>query len=62
MDYVHFLTYSMAGHQESKLEPSEELGDLFKGAGDAETALACYQTAGSTTKVVEGACMQCFAK
>ena len=40
--------------QEGKLEPSEELGDLFKGAGDNTTALACYQTAGSTTKVVEG--------
>ena len=36
------------------MEPSEELGDLFKGAGDNATALACYQTAGSTTKVVEG--------
>lgn len=49
---------SMARLQESKLEPSEELGDLFKGAGDTETALACYQTAGSTTKVVEGECMR----
>ena len=48
----------MAGlQQESKLEPSEELGDLFKGAGDAETALKCYESAGSTTKVVEGACV-----
>ena len=42
------------GQQESKLEPSEELGDLFKGAGDNDTALACYESAGSTTKVVEG--------
>ena len=48
----------MAGlQQESKLEPSEELGYLFKGAGDAETALKCYESAGSTTKVVEGACV-----
>ncbi len=45
---------SIVATQEGKLEPSEELGDLFKGAGDNATALACYQTAGSTTKVVEG--------
>lgn len=37
-----------------QLSPSEELGDLFKGAGDNATALACYQSTGSTTKVVEG--------
>mmetsp|Transcript_17485 Transcript_17485/g.52457 ORF Transcript_17485/g.52457 Transcript_17485/m.52457 type:complete len:1706 (-) Transcript_17485:516-5633(-) len=40
--------------KEGKLSPSEELGDLFKGAGDNATALACYQSTGSTTKVVEG--------
>jgi clathrin heavy chain len=40
--------------KEGKLTPSEELGDLFKGAGDQATALACYQTTGSTVKVVEG--------
>ena len=47
--------YKLVRHvQEGKLEPSEELGDLFKDAGDNETALQCFQTAGSTTKVVEG--------
>jgi Clathrin-H-link len=38
-----------------QLSPSEQLGDLFKGAGDNATALACYQSTGATVKVVEGA-------
>lgn len=42
-------------HCHAQLSPSEELGDLFKGAGDQATALACYQSTGSTVKVVEGA-------
>lgn len=39
--------------QEEKLTPSEELGDLFRQAGDQETALRLYQGANSTTKVIE---------
>ena len=39
--------------KEQKLTPSEELGDLFRQAGDQETALSLYQGANSTTKVIE---------
>jgi hypothetical protein len=40
--------------QQDKLEPSEQLGDLLKQAGDNEAALQCYQKANVTQKVVEG--------
>jgi clathrin heavy chain len=40
-------------YKEGKLAPSEELGDLFKGASDWDTALAIYQTSGASGKVVE---------
>lgn len=40
--------------QQDKLEPSEQLGDLLKRAGDNEAALQCYQKANVTQKVVEG--------
>lgn len=40
--------------QEDKLEPSEQLGDLLKQAGDADAALKCYRSSGATTKVIEG--------
>lgn len=43
-----------AGEQEDKLEPSEQLGDLLKQAGDADAALKCYRASGATTKVIEG--------
>lgn len=39
--------------QEGKLSASEELGDLFKGASDWDTAQAIYQQAGASGKVVE---------
>lgn len=39
---------------QEKLEPSEQLGDLLKQAGDNEAALKCYQQANVTQKVVEG--------
>lgn len=39
--------------QEGKLAASEELGDLFKGASDWDTAQAIYQQAGASGKVVE---------
>lgn len=39
--------------REGKLTPSEELGDLFRGAGDWDTALAVYRAAGASAKVVE---------
>lgn len=39
---------------QDKLEPSEQLGDLLKQAGDNEAALKCYQNANVTQKVVEG--------
>jgi len=42
------------GVRQDKLEPSEQLGDLLKRAGDNEAALQCYQKAGITQKVVEG--------
>ena len=40
--------------QEDKLEPSEQLGDLLRQAGDADAALKCYRASGATTKVIEG--------
>lgn len=40
--------------RQDKLEPSEQLGDLLKQAGDNEAALKCYQKANVTQKVVEG--------
>lgn len=39
--------------REKKMTASEELGDLFRGAQDWDTALAIYQTAGASGKVVE---------
>ena len=39
--------------QEGKLAASEELGDLFKGASDWDTAQVIYQQAGASGKVVE---------
>jgi hypothetical protein len=39
--------------QEGKLSASEELGDLFKGAADWDTAQAIYQQSGASGKVVE---------
>ena len=39
--------------QDGKLAASEELGDLFKGVQDWDTAQAIYQQAGSSGKVVE---------
>lgn len=39
--------------REGKLAPSEELGDLFKGVTDWDTALAIYQQCGASSKVVE---------
>jgi len=44
------------GQQEDKLEPSEQLGDLLRQAGDADAALKCYRASGATTKVIEGMC------
>lgn len=40
-------------YKEGKLTPSEELGDLFKGAQDWDVALAIYQQCGASGKVVE---------
>ena len=40
-------------YKEGKLTPSEELGDLFKGAQDWDTALALYRESGASGKVVE---------
>lgn len=39
--------------KEGKLSASEELGDLFKGAADWDTAQAIYQQSGASGKVVE---------
>jgi clathrin heavy chain len=39
--------------KEGKLTASEELGDLFKGASDWDTAQAIYQQSGASGKVVE---------
>ena len=36
------------------MEPSEQLGDLLRQAGDADAALKCYRASGATTKVIEG--------
>ena len=47
------------GQQEDKLEPSEQLGDLLRQAGDADAALKCYRASGATTKVIEGMCLLC---
>jgi hypothetical protein len=47
------------GQQEDKLEPSEQLGDLLRQAGDADAALKCYRASGATTKVIEGMCCLC---
>ena len=41
--------------KENKIEPSEELGDLLKQAGDNDAALKCYQASNASAKVV--ACM-----
>lgn len=38
--------------RDNKLEPSEQLGDLLKQAGDNEGALKCYQASNATQKVV----------
>jgi len=38
--------------RENKLEPSEELGDLLKQAGDNDSALKCYQACNATQKVI----------
>ena len=46
--------------QEDKLEPSEQLGDLLRSAGDADAALKCYRASGATTKVIEGMHFPCF--
>lgn len=40
-------------YKDGKLTPSEELGDLYKGAADWDTALAIYQASGASGKVVE---------
>ena len=40
--------------QEDKLEPSEQLGDLLRSAGDRDAALNCYRSANVPTKVIEG--------
>jgi hypothetical protein len=37
--------------RDNKLEPSEQLGDLLKQAGDNEGALKCYQASNATQKV-----------
>ncbi|KFM22783.1 Clathrin heavy chain 1 [Auxenochlorella protothecoides] len=39
--------------RDGKLSASEELGDLFRGAGDWDAALAVYRAAGAQGKVVE---------
>lgn len=48
------VNYVVVLMQEDKLEPSEQLGDLLKQAGDADAALKCYRSSGATTKVIEG--------
>jgi len=50
------LMLTCLGQQEDKLEPSEQLGDLLRQAGDADAALKCYRASGATTKVIEGMC------
>ncbi|EIE26635.1 clathrin heavy chain [Coccomyxa subellipsoidea C-169] len=40
--------------KEDKLEPSEQLGDLLRRAGDNDAALAVYQKANVPGKVIEG--------
>ena len=47
------LNASRLAVQEGKLAASEELGDLFKGASDWDTAQAIYQASGASGKVVE---------
>lgn len=42
------------GMAQDKMEPSEQLGDLLRQAGDADAALACYQKANVPSKVIEG--------
>lgn len=37
--------------RDNKLEPSEQLGDLLKQAGDNDGALKCYQACNATQKV-----------
>lgn len=37
--------------KDNKMEPSEELGDLLKKAGDNDAALKCYQACNATQKV-----------
>lgn len=39
---------------QDKLEPSEQLGDLLRRAGDNDAALAVYQKANVPGKVIEG--------
>ncbi len=54
LDMTVFFHDSAGLVQQDKLEPSEQLGDLLKRAGDNEAALQCYQKANVTQKVVEG--------
>lgn len=44
----------LVGIMQDKMEPSEQLGDLLRQAGDADAALACYQKANVPSKVIEG--------
>ena len=48
---THPITHPPTYPQEGKLAASEELGDLFKGAGDWDTAQAIYQQSGASGKV-----------
>lgn len=47
------LKFLVTGLQD-KLEPSEQLGDLLRRAGDNDAALAVYQKANVPGKVIEG--------
>jgi hypothetical protein len=49
-----YMADSDACLMQDKLEPSEQLGDLLRQAGDADAALACYQKANVPSKVIEG--------
>ena len=51
LDYGEF---TLGDGVQDKLEPSEQLGDLLRQAGDNDAALQCYQKANVPGKVIEG--------
>ena len=51
---VDYGEFTWGDGVQDKLEPSEQLGDLLRQAGDNDAALQCYQKANVPGKVIEG--------